>query len=440
MFKEREKDEIKLFKLQQEIKKQQEELKRLLDLDNKENKIIQELSLAKKELSQLERELVDYQQKDIDLAKVAELKYSNIPFQKEKVKKLEEEASHNILRKYFINEEDIALTIAQKYDLPISKILSDEQQKLLFLPAILQQKVKGQSEVLRAVSDAIFRARSGIQDPNRPLVSFLFVGPTGVGKTQVALTVAEQLFDQKKNVVRLDMTEFSEPHSVSKLIGSPPGYVGFGEQPRLEIVRKKMNSVILFDEIEKAHPEVINILLQILDNGFLTLANGSEVNFRNTIIILTTNLGSELYFASKEVREIKEDLEFELKNHFRPEFLNRIDEVVFFNRLTEQAFEEIVVEELELFIERVIREKNVKLGYNKKVVRKILQEAYSVEYGARPIKHYIEKKIGSLIGRGIISQFLHMGGNYLLDLEELTNEIKISILPALERNKKNEIN
>jgi ATP-dependent Clp protease ATP-binding subunit ClpB len=440
MFKEREKDEIKLFKLQQEIKKQQEKLKRLLDLDNKENKIIQELSLAKKELSQLERELVDYQQKDIDLAKVAELKYSNIPFQKEKVKKLEEEASHNILRKYFINEEDIALTIAQKYDLPISKILSDEQQKLLFLPAILQQKVKGQSEVLRAVSDAIFRDRSGIQDPNRPLVSFLFVGPTGVGKTQVALTVAEQLFDQKKNVVRLDMTEFSEPHSVSKLIGSPPGYVGFGEQPRLEIVRKKMNSVILFDEIEKAHPEVINILLQILDNGFLTLANGSEVNFRNTIIILTTNLGSELYFASKEVREIKEDLEFELKNHFRPEFLNRIVEVVFFNRLTEQAFEEIVVGELELFIERVIREKNVKLGYNKKVVRKILQEAYSVEYGARPIKHYIEKKIGSLIGRGIISQFLHMGGNYLLDLEELTNEIKISILPALERNKKNEIN
>jgi ATP-dependent Clp protease ATP-binding subunit ClpB len=366
------------------------------------------------------------------------LKYSTIPFQKEKVKKFEEEASHNILRKYFINEEDIALTIAQKYDLPISKVLSDEQQKLLFLPAILQQKVKGQGEVLRAVSDAIFRARSGIQDPNRPLVSFLFVGPTGVGKTQVALTIAEQLFDQKKNVVRLDMTEFSEPHSVSKLIGSPPGYIGFGEQPRLEIIRKKMNSVILFDEIEKAHPEVINILLQILDNGFLTLANGSEVNFRNTIIILTTNLGSELYFASKEVREIKEDLEFELKNHFRPEFLNRVDEKVFFNRLSEQAIEEIVVEELEMFIDRVIREKNIKLGYNEKVVRKILQEAYSVEYGARPIRHYIERKVGSLIGRGIISQFLHVGGNYLLDLEELTNEIKISILPALERNKKNE--
>ncbi|WNE40309.1 MAG: Chaperone protein ClpB [Mycoplasmataceae bacterium] len=438
MLKEEEKDGIKLFKLQQEIKKQQEELKRLIELDNKENKIIQELSLVKKEMSQTERELTNYQQNNIDLAKAAELKYSTIPFQKKEIERLEEEVSHNILKKYFINEEDIASTIAQKYNLPINKILSDEQQKLLFLPVIFQQKVKGQNEALRAVSDAIFRARSGIQDPNRPLVSFLFVGPTGVGKTQVALTIAEQLFDQKKNVVRLDMTEFSEQHSVSKLIGSPPGYVGFGEQPRLEIIRKKMNSVILFDEVEKAHPEVINILLQILDNGFLTLANGNEVNFRNTIIVLTTNLGSELYFASKEVGEIREDLEFELKDHFRPEFLNRIDETVFFNRLTEQAIEEIVIEELKLFINRVIKEKNIKLGYNEKIVRKILQESYSVEYGARPIKHYIEKKIGSLIGRGIVSQFLHVGGNYLLDLEELTNEIKISILPVLERNKKNE--
>lgn len=440
MFKDEEKDEIKLFKFQQEIKKQQEELKRLLELDNKENKIIQALSLAKKEMAQSERELFNYQQNDIDLAKVAELKYSTIPFQREKVKKLEEEASHNILRKYFINQEDVASTISQKYDLPISKILSDEQQKLLFLPAILRQKVKGQSQALRTVSDAIFRARSGIQDPNHPLASFLFVGPTGVGKTQVALTIAEQLFDQKKNVIRLDMTEFSEPHSVSKLIGSPPGYVGFEEQPRLEIIRKKMNSVILFDEVEKAHPEVINILLQILDNGFITLANGREVNFRNTIIVLTTNLGSELYFASKEVEEIKEDLEFELKSHFRPEFLNRVDEIVFFNRLTKQAVEEIVVEELELFIDRVIREKNIKLGYNEKVVRKILQESYSVEYGARPIKHYIEKKIGSLVGRGIISQFLHVGGNYLLDLEEGTNEIKIAILPVLGQNKKIKLN
>lgn len=439
ILKEEEKDEIKLFKFQQEIKKQQEELKRLLDLDNKENKIIQELSSAKKKIAETERELINYQQNDIDLAKVAELKYSTIPFQKKEIERLEEEASHNVLRKYFINQEDIASTISQKYNLPIGKILSNEQQKLLFLPAILQQKVKGQDKVLRAVSDAIFRARSGVQDPNHPLASFLFVGPTGVGKTEVALTIAEQLFDQEKNLVRLDMTEFSEPHSVSKLIGSPPGYVGFDDQPRLEVVRKKMNSVILFDEIEKAHPEVINILLQILDNGFLTLANGREVNFRNTIVILTTNLGSELYFASKDLNEIKEDLEFEIKKHFRPEFLNRIDETVFFNRLTDQVIKEIIIKELESFSDRVLREKNIKLGYNEKVIKKIFQESYSIEYGARPIKHYIEKKIGSLVGRGIISQFLYAGGNYLLDLEEGTDEIKISILPALEQNKLKEL-
>ena len=340
------------------------------------------------------------------------------------------------MRKYFINREDAALTITQKYDLPVGKVLADEQQKLFFLPVILQQRVKGQGAALRAVSDAIFRARAGIQDSHRPLASFLFVGPTGVGKTEVALTIAEQLFDQKKNLIRLDMTEFSEPHSISKLIGSPPGYIGFEEQPRLEIVREKMNSVILFDEIEKAHPEVINILLQILDNGFLTLANGREVNFRNTIIVLTTNLGSELYFEKKKLEETKEDLEFELKNHFRPEFLNRLDEKVFFNPLTKEVIEEIIIKELELFLQRIWQEKNIKIGYNKEIVEKILSEAYSIEYGARPIKHYIEKKIGTLVARQVVSRLLvSSGGSYLLNLEQGSQEIKITPLRSLETGK-----
>ena len=339
------------------------------------------------------------------------------------------------MRKYFINREDVALTITQKYDLPVGKVLADEQQKLLFLPAILQQRVKGQGAALRAVSDAIFRARAGIQDPHRPLASFLFVGPTGVGKTEVALTIAEQLFDQKKNLIRLDMTEFSEPHSISKLIGSPPGYIGFEERPRLEIIREKMNSVVLFDEIEKSHPEVINILLQILDNGFLTLANGREVNFRNTIIVLTTNLGSELYFEKRKMEEIKKDLEFELKSHFRPEFLNRLDEIVFFNSLSKEVIREIIVKELELFIQRIFQEKNIKLRYNEEVVEKILNEAYSIEYGARPIKHYIEKKIGTLVARQVVSQLLISGGNYLLNLEQGTQEIKITPLRSLETGK-----
>ena len=348
---------------------------------------------------------------------------------------MEKEAIHNVLRKYFINREDVALTIAQKYDLPVGKILADEQQKLLFLPAILQQRIKGQDQSLRTVSNAIFRARAGVQDPHHPLASFLFVGPTGVGKTEVALVIAEQLFDQKKNLIRLDMTEFSEPHSISKLIGSPPGYVGFEERPRLEIIREKMNSVVLFDEIEKSHPEVINILLQILDNGFLTLANGREVNFRNTVIVLTTNLGSELYFEKREMEEIKKDLEFELKNHFRPEFLNRLDEIVFFNSLSKEVIREIIIKELELFIQRVFREKNIRLRYSEEIVEKILKEAYSVEYGARPIKHYIEKKIGTLVARQVVSRLLVGGGSYLLNLEQGTQEIKITPLRSLESGK-----
>jgi ATP-dependent Clp protease ATP-binding subunit ClpB len=428
-------NEPEAFNLQQEIKKQREKLEELLELDRKESKIIQELNYAKKQLAQTERELVICQQKEIDLTKAAELRYHVIPSWKERIKKLEEEASRNALRKYFINREDIALTITQKYDLPVGRVLADEQQKLLFLPVILQERVKGQSRALRAVSDAIFRTRAGVQDPHRPLASFLFVGPTGVGKTEVALTIAEQLFDQKKNLIRLDMTEFSEPHSISKLIGSPPGYIGFEEQPRLEIVREKMNSVILFDEIEKAHSEVINILLQILDNGFLTLANGREVNFRNTIIVLTTNLGSELYFEKKKMEEIKEDLEFELKNNFRPEFINRLDEIVFFNSLTKEIIEEIIIKELELFLQRIWQEKNIKIGYNKEIVEKILSEAYSIEYGARPIKHYIEKKIGTLVARQVVSRLLVSGGSYLLNLEQGSQEIKITPLRSLETGK-----
>jgi len=291
--------ELLIFSQERGIAKKREKLKELEEQDKRESRIVQELNEIKRELAQAEKELITYQQKEFDLNKAAEIKYATIPLLKDKVSRLEGEASKNTLKRYLVNEEDIASTIAKKCDLSVGKILVDEQQKLLFLPAILQQRVKGQDKALRAVTNAIFRARAGVQDPNRPLASFLFVGPTGVGKTEVALTIAEQLFDQRKNLVRLDMTEFSEPHSVSKLIGSPPGYIGFEDKPRLEIIREKMNSVLLFDEVEKCHPEVLNVLLQILDNGFLTLANGQEVNFRNTIIVLTTNLGSELYSFEK---------------------------------------------------------------------------------------------------------------------------------------------
>jgi ATP-dependent Clp protease ATP-binding subunit ClpB len=267
------------------------------------------------------------------------------------------------------------------------------------------------------------------------LASFLFLGPTGVGKTEVALTIAEQLFDQKKNLIRLDMTEFSELHVVSKLIGSPPGYIGFEEEPRLALVRQKINCVVLFDEIEKCHPEVINLLLQILDNGQLTLANGQEVNFRQTIIILTTNLGSELYWSTSTQTELEEKLNQELKKHFRPEFLNRLDEIIFFNTLNQKTLREIIVRELEEFKERIRAKKGIKLKYSERVVEKILQETYSVKSGARPVKHYIEKKIGTLIAQGIITNLLQPEGNYCLEIETETNQIKLTTLSLLEPKK-----
>lgn len=427
--------QIELLALRQEIFECRQKLRELLNQDEKESGIIKELNRAKEELIQAEKDLTNYQQKEVDLTKAAEIKYSIIPVLKSKIDRLESEAGENTFKRYFVNEEDIAATVAKKCNLSVGKILVDEQQKLLLLPAILQQRIKGQVQALREVTNAIFRARAGIQDPNRPFASFLFVGPTGVGKTEVALTIAEQLFDQSEKLVHLNMTEFSEPHSISKLIGSPPGYIGYEDKPLLEIVREKMNSVLLFDEVEKCHPEVLNILLKILDNGSVTLANGQVVNFRNTIIVLTTNLGSELYFSEGSQEELKENLEFRLKDYFRPEFLNRLDKIVFFNPLNREVVREIIIKELELFVRRVAREKNIKLEYREEMVEKIFHQAYSREYGARPIKHYIEREIGTLVARGIISQLLQPGGRFLLDIEKDTEEIKITTLSLLGQKK-----
>lgn len=296
--------------------------------------------------------------------------------------------------------------------------------------------MKGQSQALQAIANAILRARVGIQNPQRPLGSFLFLGPTGVGKTETALTLAEYLFDQKDNLIRLDMSEFMEPHSVSKLLGAPPGYIGFEQCSLLEIVRQKPYSVILVDEIEKAHLEIINIFLQILDNGLLTLANGRKINFRNTIIIMTSNLGSELYFQEKLPTILQEELNLRLKKYFKPEILNRFDEIIFFNSLSAETTREIIRKELNYFCQRVYQEKFIKLEYKKDVVEKILYEAYSEEYGARSVKRYIEQNIGTMIARRIIiNGFLKPGSSCLIETEEKTQEIKITPLSLLKENK-----
>jgi len=419
----------------QEILVQQKKLQELVKKSEEETKNIQELSELKKKYQEQEKHLEVYYENG-NYHEVAQLENSLLPELKNKIAELEEKVSQNSLKKYLISKEDVAFTVARKLNLPVSKILVDEQQKLLFLWNILNQRVKGQSQALQAIANAILRARVGIQNPQRPLGSFLFLGPTGVGKTETALTLAEYLFDQKDNLIRLDMSEFMEPHSVSKLLGAPPGYIGFEQCSLLEIVRQKPYSVILVDEIEKAHLEIINIFLQILDNGLLTLANGRKINFRNTIIIMTSNLGSELYFQEKLPTILQEELNLRLKKYFKPEILNRFDEIIFFNSLSAETTREIIRKELNYFCQRVYQEKFIKLEYKKDVVEKILYEAYSEEYGARSVKRYIEQNIGTMIARRIIiNGFLKPGSSCLIETEEKTQEIKITPLSLLKENK-----
>lgn len=385
------------------------------------------------DLSQKWKEL-EICRKEANYNRAGELKYSIIPELEKQIEQLESEASSNKLKKYFLTKEDIAYTVSQVCNLPVNKILAEEQKKLLFLFQYLKQKVKGQDQALESISNAVFRSRAGIQDPLRPLGSFLFLGPTGTGKTRSAVALAEQLFDSEDNLIRLDMSEFSEPYSVSNLIGAPPGYVGFERENRLEIVRKKPYSVVLLDEIEKAHPEVHNLLLQILDNGYLTLTDGRKINFRNTIIILTSNLGSELYFQGYDHKELKEELLLKLKRNFKPEVINRLDEIIVFNALDKDIVKEIVDVELDDFCQRIFKEKNVKLDYDQKLIEKILSDAYSKEYGARPIKHYIEQQLGNLIAIRIIAGFFQPFSNYLITFDENEGAITIRSRPLLRDN------
>lgn len=424
--------------LQQKIQKQRDLLQRLTFQDEEEKEIIKQVNLAQEELGRLENDLRFWQQKQ-DFVQASRVKYENMPFVKKKIEDLVEKAQKNILRNYLVKKPHIALTVAQKYGLDVEQISLNERRRLLTLLPILQEKIKGQDRILRVIVDAIIRSRAGIQNPKRPLASFFFVGPTGVGKTEVALTIAEQLFGTSNIFWRFDMSEFSEPHSISKFIGSPPGYVGFEQVSWFERLREKMSNIILFDEIEKCNYEVINLLLQVLDNGFLKLSNGKEVNFRNSIIIFTSNLASEFYFESDvEEDEEKAELKIEervkqtLKHHFRPEFLNRLDEIICFNSLDENVIKEIIVKELIYYISYVEKEKKIKLNWNRNLIEKIFEEAYDREYGARPIKRYIEKKIGTLIGKYWSFDIIRSSGSYFVDIDDKTNEFKIVSVSPLE--------
>ena len=355
-----------------------------------------------------------------DYAKAGELQYGKLPTLQRQLgeeEKLAAEKKESSLLRDRVTDEEIARIVARWTGIPVEKLVEGEREKLLRLPDVLHRRVIGQDEAVQKVSDAILRSRAGIANPNRPIGSFLFLGPTGVGKTELAKALAQALFDDEKNLVRIDMTEYMEKFSVSRLIGAPPGYVGYEEGGQLtEAVRRRPYSVVLFDEVEKAHPDVFNILLQVLDDGRITDSQGRTVDFKNTIIILTSNLGSDIILDDLEKNradgrnelsdEARAQIELLLKRQFRPEFLNRLDDVVYYKSLTKTEIGGIV----ELMLEdlrRRLADKQLKLNVTPAAAAQIIDDGYDPVYGARPLKRYIQSHLETMIAREILA------GNHL---------------------------
>ena len=361
-----------------------------------------------------------------DLQKAAELKYGKLPgLQKEleEAEKNEQNDEGNTLLRNSVGEEEIAKIVSRWSGVPVSKLMEGERDKLLHLDDILHHRVIGQDAAVSKVADAILRSRAGIKDPRRPIGSFLFLGPTGVGKTELAKALAEALFDDEHNMIRIDMSEYMEKYSVSRLIGAPPGYVGYDEGGQLtEAVRRRPYSVILFDEVEKAHPDVFNVLLQVLDDGRVTDSKGRTVDFKNTVIIMTSNLGSDIILdgigddgeISDQAREGVNDL---LRRTFRPEFLNRLDEIVFYKPLTKDDIGKIV-ELLFKDLEKRLADKHIRLTIDESAKNYIIDTAYSPIYGARPIKRFIQSEAETIIARKLIADNPAPGTEFCLAADE----------------------
>ncbi|MCI5911030.1 MAG: AAA family ATPase, partial [Oscillospiraceae bacterium] len=384
--------------------------------ENEKNSI-SKVQKLREELEKVNAE-IDKAQREYDLNKAAELKYGRLPqLQKEleeEEKKVASDTKGSSLLRNAVTEEEIAKIIGRWTGIPVSKIMESEKKKLMNLENILHERVIGQNEAVKKVSEAILRSRAGIQDPNRPVGSFLFLGPTGVGKTELAKTLAQALFDDENNMVRIDMSEYMEKFSVSRLIGAPPGYVGYEEGGQLtEAVRRKPYAVVLLDEVEKAHPDVFNILLQILDDGRVTDSQGRTVDFKNTILILTSNLGSPYILDGiQDNGEISEDAKSKvdalLKKQFRPEFLNRLDEIIYYKPLTKNEISGIVDLILKKLQER-IKDKQLDLEVDEKARNYIADKGYDPNYGARPIKRLVQSELETLVAKKIISEDLAPG-------------------------------
>ena len=374
---------------------------------------------------------IEKAQREYDLNKAAELKYGKLPQlqkQLEEEEKIAAAKKEDSLLRDRVTDEEIARIVARWTGIPVEKLVEGEREKLLHLDDVLHKRVIGQDEAVTKVSEAILRSRAGIATPNRPIGSFLFLGPTGVGKTELAKALAQALFDDERNMVRIDMTEYMEKFSVSRLIGAPPGYVGYEEGGQLtEAVRRKPYSVVLFDEVEKAHPDVFNILLQVLDDGRITDSQGRTVDFKNTVIILTSNLGSDIILNDLEQRraegsnELSEDarkqIDLLLKSKFRPEFLNRLDEIVYYKSLTKDETRKIVDLQLEDLRKRIDEGKHLKLDVTTAAKDFIIDSSYDSVYGARPIKRFIQSRVETLIAKAIIQGSYTEGATLTVDYD-----------------------
>ncbi len=387
-----------------------------------EKNAISKVQKLREEIEDMNGE-IEKAEREYDLNKAAELKYGKLPQLKkelEEEEKIAEEASQSNLLRDKVNEEEIAKVVGKWTGIPVAKLMEGEREKLLHLEEILHQMVIGQDEAVTKVTEAIIRSRAGIADPNRPIGSFLFLGPTGVGKTQLAKALAKTLFDDANNMVRIDMSEYMEKYSVSRLIGAPPGYVGYEEGGQLtEAVRRRPYSVVLFDEVEKAHPDVFNILLQVLDDGRITDSQGRTVDFKNTIIILTSNLGShyileDLQDDGEISEEAKAKVDTLLKQSFRPEFLNRLDEIVFYKPLSRDNIKGII--DLQLAdLQKRLDQKQITLQLTDNAKQFIIDKAYDPIYGARPLKRFLQSHVETMLGRKIIADEIAPDSTVVLD-------------------------
>jgi len=422
----REKDEAKLKSLRADLANLKEERNDLHARWMSEKEIVDNIQTAKSEIEEYKLE-AEKAEREGDYGKVAEIRYGKIKEAQEKLEKLQEKVAENQNEKSLIQEEvtneDIAEVVAKWTGIPVTKMLQSDREKLLHLEEDLHKRVVGQNEAIVAVSDAVRRSRAGLQDQNRPIGSFLFLGTTGVGKTELAKALAEYLFDDESAMTRIDMSEYQERHSVSRLVGAPPGYVGYDEGGQLtEAVRRKPYSVVLLDEIEKAHPDTFNILLQVLDEGRLTDNKGRVADFKNTIIIMTSNMGSDIiqekFEAIKDVDTAMEAAKIEvlglLKQNVRPEFINRIDDIVMFSPLTQKDIKQIVGLQLK-GVKKMLAKQNIVLDATEEAIEYLSVKGFDPQFGARPVKRVVQREVLNMLSKEILSGKIHTDSIILLD-------------------------